>query len=248
MSGNTKDSLQQTITSSGQKKKVRRRSETPPETAYVSSFQAQVGRQFGKMVIVSPERRCMGPGGVNPYVQVQCQECGMRAWRNYGNMTKERLVRCFSGCPMQPPGWLVSRMAAARKRCTDTSDKRWVSYGGRGIEFRFDSPVSGARWVMDNLGVERWMSLDRIDNDGHYEPGNLRWATMGQQLRNRQNTVIPEGWVFRQSEWPYTHLTVKTYLRRGWTRDAILQQARQTVAEKGAHWRRIEERLASMTC
>lgn len=72
---------------------------------------------------------------------------------------------------------------AARKRCADTSDPY---YGGRGIEFRFES----FRQFLDDLGRRPSPdhSLDRKDVNGHYEPGNVRWATKLQQLRNKRNT------------------------------------------------------------
>ena len=50
------------------------------------------------------------------------------------------------------------------------------------MEFRFES---FQQWL-DELGIRpEGMTVDRIDNKGHYEPGNVRWATVKQQAQNR---------------------------------------------------------------
>lgn len=57
------------------------------------------------------------------------------------------------------------------------------------VEFRFES----YKQFLAEIGPrpER-MSLDRIDPNGHYEPGNVRWATFAEQCRNRRNNVTVE--------------------------------------------------------
>ncbi len=75
-----------------------------------------------------------------------------------------------------------------RRRCSDTRDKRYDSYGGRGIKVC-------DRWqdfqnFLDDMGERPspHHSIDRIDNDGNYEPGNCRWATDETQRRNKRTT------------------------------------------------------------
>jgi hypothetical protein len=73
----------------------------------------------------------------------------------------------------------------AKQRCTNPNDKGYKNYGGRGIEFRFDSFEE----FYACLGPKPTPlhSIDRINNDGHYEAGNVRWATRSEQNKNRRS-------------------------------------------------------------
>lgn len=78
----------------------------------------------------------------------------------------------------------------AMYRCHSPRSKNWPNYGGRGIEFRFPSLEEFARYIsLLPHSTSYGRSIDRIDNDGHYEPGNLRWATRKQQAANSRRYV-----------------------------------------------------------
>ncbi len=63
-------------------------------------------------------------------------------------------------------------------RCRKPNSKYWKWYGGRGIEVKFKTIEEMTRWLINNLPRPSGKYfLDRIDNDGHYEPGNIRWLT-----------------------------------------------------------------------
>lgn len=80
----------------------------------------------------------------------------------------------------------------ARERCESPQDKRWDCYGARGIEFRFDSFEEFLAHIGQRPSAK--LSLDRIDVNGHYEVGNLRWATARQQAQNRRfNRLVTVG-------------------------------------------------------
>lgn len=80
-----------------------------------------------------------------------------------------------------------------KKRCFNPNDKRYSKYGGRGI-------TMAPEWVDDFIAFyeyigprpvsegTRW-SVGRIDNNGNYEPGNVRWETDSQQARNHSLQV-----------------------------------------------------------
>jgi hypothetical protein len=90
---------------------------------------------------------------------------------------------------------------AAKGRCNNSADAVYDYYGGRGIEFRFCSFDD----FLSAIGRKptRNHSIDRIDSDGHYEPGNVRWASKKEQANNRRNSLLVEvnGTKKTLSEW-----------------------------------------------
>lgn len=81
-----------------------------------------------------------------------------------------------------------------RRRCRDPRAQRWATHGGRGIKV-CEVWSSFAAFFAD-MGPRPGpgYSIDRIDNDGDYEPDNCRWATEYEQGNNkRTNTVIMFG-------------------------------------------------------
>lgn len=74
-----------------------------------------------------------------------------------------------------------------KDRCFNENNKRYYKYGGRGItmcdEWK-NSFQAFYDWSMSH-GYEEGLSIDRIDNDGNYEPSNCRWILLGLQQRNK---------------------------------------------------------------
>ena len=87
----------------------------------------------------------------------------------------------------------------AKQRCTNPNTVRWEDYGGRGIKFLF----ANFEQFFAELGLRpKGKTLDRINNNGNYVPGNVRWATKREQRANTRKCK------------PYTR-KLKTHCKRG---------------------------------
>lgn len=78
-----------------------------------------------------------------------------------------------------------------KARCYNTKDKRYKDYGGRGIVVCSEwmsSFLAFYDWAINN-GWRRGITLDRINNNGNYEPSNCRWVSLTVQNRNRRFNV-----------------------------------------------------------
>lgn len=83
-----------------------------------------------------------------------------------------------------------------KSRCYNENDKNFNSYGGRGIKLYSEWINDSTAFIEYIVSLEGYpdteLSIDRINNDGDYEPGNLRWATMETQAQNRRSTKFTE--------------------------------------------------------
>jgi hypothetical protein len=116
----------------------------------------------------------------------------------------------------------------ARARCRDTRHNAYPNYGGRGL--RVAPEWESFQRFLADMGPRPGpgYSLDRIDNDRGYEPGNCRWSTWRQQHNNRRGN--------KHIEWNGRRLTVAQWadvtgipkvnlylrFRYGWSPDRAL--------------------------
>jgi hypothetical protein len=122
-------------------------------------------------------------------------------------------------------------------RCRNPKSDHWPGYGGRGI-------TVCARWndsyeaFLEDVGRRPSLrhTLDRVDNAGNYEPGNVRWATPREQSRNRRSNRLLEfrGEVATAAEWAerfgLRRSALFLRLSRGWSlEDALTKPLRVTV-------------------
>lgn len=81
-----------------------------------------------------------------------------------------------------------------KNRCYNQNVKAYNDYGGRGIKVCDDwlnkenGFINFYNWAINN-GYKDDLTIDRINNDGNYEPSNCRWATILEQSHNKRNSI-----------------------------------------------------------
>lgn len=119
---------------------------------------------------------------------------------------------------------------AMKRRCLNKRTRFYSLYGGRGIKV-CDRWKQDFQAFFDDMGARPSPrhSIDRIDNDGDYEPENCRWALQTDQIRNRRNSIrfAVMGELLTQSEmadrYGIPFGTLRSRLRRGWSIDRAIQ-------------------------
>jgi hypothetical protein len=159
------------------------------------------GRIFGRLTVI--ERSDVVSNRQRMWRCV-CQ-CGNEKLANSGNLRHGYTKSC--GClsieniqqiaaakrflkkPSRHP--LNQRWRAMLRRCYSANDRDYAGYGGRGIAV-CDHWKNDFWAFVEDMGSLPFSGaqLDRIDNDGHYEPGNCRWATAKEQAANRRHSTI----------------------------------------------------------
>lgn len=105
------------------------------------------------------------------------KECMANAWRK--NVTHGR------SCTKEHKQW-----DSMKQRCLNPNHEFFYHYGGRGIKVCDSWLESFENFFADMGECPEGLTLDRIENEGNYEPSNCRWATRGEQSRNRRGVVI----------------------------------------------------------
>lgn len=165
-----------------------------------------VGRRFGRLVVVAFAGNLpMGRRG-RRWASWKCLcDCGTSKTIRQASLLKGETRSC--GCYFREQSSLRGRAnvkhglrstkeyhawQGMKQRCYDQHCRGFARYGGRGIRVDGRWRASFTNFLRDvGRAPTAAHSLDRINTNGHYEPGNVRWATKSEQARNRRPCTCP---------------------------------------------------------
>lgn len=157
----------------------------------------QIGARFDRLTVVDQKSERDGKGTFRNLALCRC-ECGTEKWISVKLLCNGQTKSC--GClkvdsvkarstkhrGVNDPEYDI--WGAMIQRCTNPKNKDWRHYGGRGVkvcerwrDYRNFIADVGKRPAPN-------LSIDRIENNGDYEPGNVRWATRSEQSKNSRPT------------------------------------------------------------
>lgn len=211
-----------------------------PTGVYKKKFKDLTGIKFGKLTVIKFE------GREKRFLMWLCKcDCGNEKIIRGTSLTCVKNPTLSCGCNHIGRGNIIHSSSKTRlyniwrnmkTRCYDTKATFYKRYGKRGIticdEWK-ENFKTFKKWSLEN-GYSDNLEIDRIDNNGNYEPSNCKWATRKEQNNNKSNNHFVEinGETKTLKQWceykkiPY--VTVTTRIHRGMDdKKAILTPVRR---------------------
>lgn len=209
-------------------------------------YKAWIGNRYGRLVVVGMTECQSRATDRRPWWMCRC-DCGnlfaaicrdVRSGntKSCGCLRKDHPNSMTHGHSPRS-GWsgTYKSWSLMMDRCRNPVCPHFSNYGGRGIRV-CERWHSFENFLADMGDRPPKMSIDRIDNERGYEPGNCRWATVAEQSRNRRNVIMFEHNGQRlcvaewEREWGFPRDRVTDRLRHGWTIEEALELAPKTSA------------------
>lgn len=147
-----------------------------------------IGKRFGRLIVIKFTH-------INKHGQSVWEcicDCGAEATVSRSQLISGKTISC--GCATLKHGYArrgridptYITWRNMRNRCRKPSNKDYPNYGGRGITVCARWLNSFENFILDMGPKPLGMTIDRIENDGNYEPGNCKWSTSVEQSHNRR--------------------------------------------------------------
>lgn len=167
----------------------------------IHNFVNLTGKTFGKLTVLGYAGKfgngkkqhshwwceCSCPEQTIKYIQYSSLKNGVTVSCGCYNREITRLTFKTHGLTKSSE---YSSYLMAQNRCNNSNSKDYQWYGGRGIEFRFDSFEEFYQELGEKSEPKSMYSIDRIDVNGHYEKDNVIWLNDCFQNRNKRNNYL----------------------------------------------------------
>lgn len=116
-----------------------------------------------------------------------CKKCLNINSKQYRQTHRKQIAKYDRKYRKTLVGYLRHIFRSIKQRCNNPKQPVYKYYGGRGIKCLFKSSQEFVDYVMNELKIDpRGLQIDRINNNGHYEKGNIRFVTHSENLKNRK--------------------------------------------------------------
>jgi hypothetical protein len=211
------------------------------------SSKIQIGDVFGDLLVTGFQKGFRKSGSPKVLVTCKCNLCGSDSGYEKQNLTKGNSTKCKpcaaaitgnkrrklyhgynskTATPLEKKCYYTWQ--AMKRRCLKNSESCFDRYGGRGI-LVCEKWKNNYQAFFEDMGLPPSMDhqIDRVDNDGNYEPSNCRWVTRQENARNKSNNSYLEhkGKILTIAEWAeVTGLDrglIESRVSKGWPMDKV---------------------------